>query len=309
MTSRDSSRGGPPTRPNIRTVLTEPEWRANESFVVFERRRFVEELSTHKHREPELTLIRHGRGLRRVVDRVEEYADGDLCLFGENTPHVWQAAPGEVVSAIIVRIDPIALAGWSAAPELARLGQLLARARVGLAVTGRARDRIAELLCGMLHEPPGSWRRVVLLLTALGILVEANDCAPIGAHAHRGGRAAQRLAEVRAFMEENLSDALSQADVARRYGLGPSTFSRWFRRAAGRTFQQFVNELRVARACAALAGTDQKVTDIAFDVGYGSMSNFNRQFRRIKGLAPEMYRHRACGGGGQGSKAAESSGG
>jgi AraC-like DNA-binding protein len=71
-----------------------------------------------------------------------------------------------------------------------------------------------------------------------------------------------------------------------------NAFSRSFRRATGQTFTEFVNGLRVARACRLLALTRQQVSSIRDEVGFNSISNFNRHFRRIKGMTPGEFRGR-----------------
>src|ERR1700759_5748625 len=62
----------------------------------------------HYHPEVELPLIVHGRGLRFVGDSVERFGDGDLCLFGSNTPHCW-ASEKETesgVQSLVIQFQP-----------------------------------------------------------------------------------------------------------------------------------------------------------------------------------------------------------
>jgi AraC-like DNA-binding protein len=77
--------------------------------------------------------------------------------------------------------------------------------------------------------------------------------------------------------------------------MSESGFSRQFRRATGNTFTDFVNRLRVNRACQLLMETDRYVTNICFDVGFGNVANFNRRFLEIKGMTPKEYRRQAEG--------------
>jgi len=87
--------------------------------------------------------------------------------------------------------------------------------------------------------------------------------------------------------------------------LSPGAFSRYFKSRTGKTLPEYVNELRIGRACRMLAETDAAVTDVAFDCGFRNLANFNRWFlklptwcrvptaRRCCRLAAELLRHGA----------------
>lgn len=53
---------------------------------------------------------------------------------------------------------------------------------------------------------------------------------------------------------------------------------------------QYINEFRVMEACELLAKSDKSVTEIMFDVGFQTKSNFNRAFRRVTGMPPIQWR-------------------
>nr|WP_275889342.1 AraC family transcriptional regulator [Nakamurella flavida] len=86
------------------------------------------------------------------------------------------------------------------------------------------------------------------------------------------------------------------AEAARLAGMSAPTFSRFFQRASGRTFSEMVRMLRVARARVLLEESDAPVSAICYDVGFGNLSNFNRQFLREVGVTPRAYRARVAAG-------------
>ena len=90
----------------------------------------------------------------------------------------------------------------------------------------------------------------------------------------------------RLYRDENLSlDRL-----ARKAGIPARQISGAINRLAGRNVSQFVNEHRIAAACRLLAETDRTVTTIIFEVGFQTKSNFNREFRRVMGTSPSLWR-------------------
>ena len=83
------------------------------------------------------------------------------------------------------------------------------------------------------------------------------------------------------------------AELSQRFGMTETRFSRFFRRATGNTFTDFVNRVRVTKACQLLMETDRYVTNICYDVGFNNVANFNRRFLEIKGMTPTDFRRRA----------------
>jgi AraC-like DNA-binding protein len=94
-----------------------------------------------------------------------------------------------------------------------------------------------------------------------------------------------------AHIEAHLAESLYVPSLAAMSGLSESAFSRLFKKCTGRTVPQYVNELRIARACLLLAGTDDTVGEIANACGYHTPAHFQRQFRKHQKRSPQVYRH------------------
>ena len=74
--------------------------------------------------------------------------------------------------------------------------------------------------------------------------------------------------------------------------LSVPAFSRFFKRSLGRTFTDYVNELRIGSACRALIETDKSVAEICYASGFENLSNFNRRFLALKKMSPREFRRR-----------------
>jgi AraC-like DNA-binding protein len=270
--------------------LPEPPVRGpGESLVAFERRQFQRRVVWHTHADAEVTLVLDGNGTRLVGDSVERYERGDLCVIAGGTPHVWQAETP--VQALVVRFSGDLLSDRSL-PELRGVRAVIDRARTGLAIEGPTRDAVTQEVTSLFAEPSGSWRRPLRLLEALSV-VSAGEARALAGRAyqpHAERAADERLSRALAYVEASLGDRVSHAEAAARTGLTAAAFSRFFRRKTGRTFEDYVNDARVARACRALLESDRSITDIAYDVGFGSLAHFHRTFRRVKGTTPTEYR-------------------
>ncbi len=271
------------------------------SLVAFERREAAFPWSWHYHPELELTLILEGRGTRLVGDHSEAYGPGDLVLLGSNLPHTWFSAPGSRRNrAIVVQFRRDALPeAVLALPEFAAVRRLLAGAGRGLcfpAAAARAAGPGLRALRG--REGLPGWLGLAGVLGALA----ATAPAPLASAGHRHRRSARlssRLERVTAHLEKHYRDDLRVAQVARRVGLSPGAFSRFFLKMTRRTFVDYRNGLRVREACRLLEETDLPVTEIAYACGFNNLANFNRRFLREKGLVPLRYRrlHEPAPGG------------
>ncbi|MFX5668485.1 helix-turn-helix transcriptional regulator, partial [Acinetobacter baumannii] len=74
--------------------------------------------------------------------------------------------------------------------------------------------------------------------------------------------------------------------------VSPAAFSRSFKRLVGRSFTDYVNDLRIAEVQLLLRRTDRPVTEIAAACGFPTLSNVNAHFRRRLGMSPRDYRRR-----------------
>ena len=85
---------------------------------------------------------------------------------------------------------------------------------------------------------------------------------------------------------------VSAKDVCAAIGLSERTLRRRFPAATGMSWQQYRLTSRVLRAMAMLAESDRTVLDVATEVGFDSLSGFNRAFLRLSGETPSAYRRR-----------------
>lgn len=249
----------------------------------------------HFHPEFQITLVLKSTGYRLVGDNITPLTPGDLVLVGANLPHVWQQDAGggrRAVHAIVARfLDTWLGREFLEIPEAAAVKRLLKRAGRGLHVTGRTREAVADQM-QRLPEAKGL-NRVAVLLGILETLALSRELQPIASAGFVPSLASDdqgRMARVTAHIHAHLTGEIDRATVARAAHLSAGAFSRFFKLRTGKTLPEYVNELRVGRACRLLAEEDRKVTDVALDCGFRNLPNFNRRFREITRQTPREYR-------------------
>lgn len=106
----------------------------------------------------------------------------------------------------------------------------------------------------------------------------------------------QRIVEAALWIDEHCDRPIDLEAAAARAGLSPFHFLRLFARVIGATPHQYLLRARLTRAARALvAERERTVTEIAFEVGFGDLSNFVRSFGRAAGLSPRRFREAAQG--------------
>lgn len=117
-----------------------------------------------------------------------------------------------------------------------------------------------------------------LSATASGLLLKATPQEP------------EAIRRARHYVRDHLADRITLPEVALHAGLSPHHFSRVFKEASGLTLTDYINRSRIESARQLLLKADARVSEIAYEVGYQSLSQFNRSFLRITGRSPQDYR-------------------
>ena len=99
----------------------------------------------------------------------------------------------------------------------------------------------------------------------------------------------KRVDKVLAFIDSHFCEDVTLADVAGVARCHPHSLSRLFSQSLGCSFQSYLGEVRLLKAAQLLLGSDKPVTEIAFEVGYRNLSNFNRQFKKAMNYSPSEY--------------------
>jgi AraC-like DNA-binding protein len=252
----------------------------------------------HQHPEIELAWILKGNGLRYVGDSVEPFHEGDFCLLAANLPHTWLSSEqaDTRVKSLVVQFDP---RRWGnellRLPEFAKIANLFERAARGLCFERNLAARPRRKLFGLkssLHQ----FTALLEILEELAACPGARSLALAPWSPGRRKASDTRFQSVLAYLSENIGGPVSQAEAARLVRLTPAAFSRFFRRAVGKTFQAYVTEMRLSEVCRQLLETDRTISEIAFNAGFGNLSNFNRAFRVARRMSPGEFRHQSLAG-------------
>ncbi|KAK3604136.1 hypothetical protein CHS0354_001943 [Potamilus streckersoni] len=165
-------------------------------------------------------------------------------------------------------------------PETAEINELLSKSQYGIEFFGISLHEIEDYFIGV-RDTTGL-ERLAHFFRLLRRLAFWEDYRLLN------------TLRVKSYADADILDKINTAvkleDVAGQLRMSPSYFSRFFSKSTGNRFSDFLNRLRISRACDLLNRTHKQVSEICYEVGFNNISNFNRRFYRLKNMTPSEYR-------------------
>lgn len=253
----------------------------------------------HYHPEYEIHLIESTTGKMFVGDYIGSFVPGNLVLTGPNLPHNWVSdiASEEYVpdrDMVVQFGEHFIKQCIETLPEVGELQDLLAEAPLGVEFFG---DTIGQAQSYLRHlGKTTGMERLIVFMQLLHLLANTHEKRTLSTGnfvSPLNRKATAVIDRVMKHMLKTSSGSVRLADVAAIANMSETAFSRFFHKHTGHTFVQYLTRLRISRACDQLTYTSNGVTEICYDVGFNNISNFNRQFARVKGVTPSAYRRQA----------------
>lgn len=246
----------------------------------------------HYHPELELVLIREGYGTRMIGDNIEPFKSGELVLIGANLPHLWRSdnACHHSESISIHLLEHFAGKDFISMPEMRNIRNLFQRAQHGIIFEPRVSAVVSEMLLEVYEKKEED--RLIQLLSLFKILAESTDTrllSKIGANTLTPPSDTARINQVYAYVLTHFSENITVESMAEVANLSTTSFCRYFKKCANRTFVDFLMEIRIGYACKLLIETDKTIGQICQESGYNSISNFNNFFKKATKMTPSAY--------------------
>ena len=252
----------------------------------------------HYHPEYELTLILEGSGERMVGDSVEYFSPGDLVLLGPGLPHTWVSDSSS--AAVVIQFSEAFIAPFLRYPECERIRQLLVQSSQGLyfAVDGLADSRLLRAIEDLPESRAAA--RITHLLEILQALADRGSGAKSLTSPYfaptAGKKTEGRISKVFQYIHRYSAETIALKEMADLINLSESAFCKFFKRTTGKTFSEYIADIRIGHACHLLSETDDTISTIAYRSGFDSLTYFNRVFLRKKGVRPREFRNGITGG-------------
>jgi AraC-like DNA-binding protein len=250
----------------------------------------------HFHPEYEIVLNIKSNGTRIIGDSVELFDHYDLVLIGSKIPHSWNYYKSEKGlpenHAIMLHFRQSSLGdALLAQHELHCIRELLEEADRGIAFSFEDARKAEKYLTQMVGST--GIDKMIDFFNVMRIMCNSDKKVLLCSENYKQAydeRGNKKMADVFTYIRENYFRPLTLDKISRIAQMSPFAFSRFFKKHSGAGFVEYLNRVRTNKACYLLRETEYQVHDIAVECGYGSISNFNKQFRKTEGISPRDYR-------------------
>jgi len=250
----------------------------------------------HFHPEYELILNTNCNGTRIVGDNVELFDRYDMVLIAGNIPHCWNyyKANGDNPSerGIMLHFKLSSLGEpMLSQHEMHSVRDLLIDSERGLAFSVDDAKKAEHFLMNMVHQK--GIDKMINFFNLLRILCHSDKRVTLCSENYKqtfDERGNKKMTDIYNYVRENYSKSLSLERISNIVRMTPFAFSRFFKKHSGAGFVEYLNRVRLNKACYLLRETTYNVNEIASNCGFSSISNFNKMFRRTEGVSPRDYR-------------------
>ena len=256
----------------------------------------------HFHPEIEILYIREGNGTKYVGDSINAFYPADIVIIGSDTPHVWSCNSEYlnpenrlISSAICIQFREDFIEKSSPGiPELHIINEFLKKAKCGIQFVKSTRN----ILIKHIEDLPSriGMDRLLGLLTILDIMSKSNDIKYLASQDFNVGilnsEDKHRMETIFRYVIQKYPNKIFLEEIASLVNLTPHSFCRYFKSRTTKVFSSFVNEVRIGNSCKMLIENKYTISQVCFKSGFNYLSNFNRQFKKIKGMTPSEFQYK-----------------
>lgn len=280
---------------NLKNFYREiPPLSSGDSFLVFDRVKDNFDFPVHYHPEFEINFIQNGKGVKRVVgDNIEEIDNIELVLIGPNLYHGWELhkCTNKQIHEITIQFhndlfDETLLSRRIMNP----IKDMFNRSIHGILFSKKTAEELSSRLIkiskldgmdyfleitSILYDLANS--RNQRLLSTFTVDYDTFDDY-------------DKMKLVYEYVQKNFAEKISLDDVSSVASMTSISFNRFIKKRTGKTFVNYINDIRIGYAARWLVEKDLSISEIAFKSGFNNIANFNRSFKSIKKCTPSQYR-------------------
>lgn len=252
----------------------------------------------HSHDIFELNFVENAKGVRRVVgDSSELIGDYDLVLItSPHLEHAWEQ--GECVNTDIHEVTVQFYFEYNYESSIFHrkpfdtIRKMFLEAQRGLAFPMSAIMRVYPQLLKLSKEKE-SFYAMACLFEILYELSKCQEARPLASSSFAKVNVksdSRRITKVKEYISTHYYDDIRLATLADLVGMTSTSFSRFFHQHTGKTLNEYIIDIKLGHASRMLVDTHHNISEICYDCGFNTLTNFNRLFKKRKGCSPTEFR-------------------
>ena len=258
----------------------------------------------HFHPEVELLYIENGSGIQFMGDNITRFKKGDMVLVGSNLPHFWKC--DDAYFAKNSKLKAIATVAhfredfWGKEflelLENRKIKELFYKAKKAMAINGTTKKEVCKLLADLLYAQDTN--RIIILLQVLRLIAGSRNTKVISSTTFEQStenKETDKINIIYKYSLENFKDKISLIKISAQANISPKSFCRYFKSHTRKTYNTFLQELRVGYATKLLVENKLNITQICYNSGFNNVTNFYKSFKKITGKTPLIYQRSFLG--------------
>jgi AraC-like DNA-binding protein len=253
----------------------------------------------HYHSEVELIHFHKGQGTQFIGDNIKQFGPGDIVMVGSNLPHFWKfenydlgdSGEEEPYSTVIHFFENFIGERFLHLPEARPVKNFLEKARRGVVITGTDSEKAAGLI-EKVYQTEGLYKIIALIecLCFMASSGQVTELSSIGYKYEFPESENKRINAIYNYTLKNFQRKIQLAEVAEIAGMIPNSFCRYFKHYTGKSYFDFLTDIRIGYACKLLVENKLSVKQVCYECGYRNFSCFHKIFKEITGRTPMLYK-------------------
>ena len=281
-------------KPLLKKTLDSP----NQSYIIKSLKDAYFDPNWHFHPHYQLFTVVEGTGTRFIGDDIRHFEAGDSVFLAPNMPHLWRSDPAYFDKDSTLKVQGIVVyftadflgKDFFEKPEMYGLKQLFINSERGLSLSISLNETIVKDLKEL--EKLNGFEGILKLLSILQKLAQSNDYQYIASISYENTHKiseTERMRVVHEYVLKHYKEKISLSAVATLTNMTKAAFCRYFKNRTNKTFSEFVSEIRIGHACKMLLADKVSIAQICYESGFNTVSNFNSQFKALKGKSPKQF--------------------
>lgn len=270
-----------------------------DCFILIERQKSNFNFPIHIHPEFELNYIENAKGAQRIVgDSIEEINEEELVLItNPRLEHAWvdyRNKPQTIHEITIQFHSGLLTDTFLNKNQLISIQELFRHAEKGVVFSRETIVKVRPLLKTLTCENDSFYSLVKLLVILHELSVDKGmrelATEQFAAKAEQKENHNSKLNKVVDYVNRHYAEVIRLADIADMVNMSEASFCRFIKQHTSKSFIDFLTDIRLGAASRLLIDSSLSIAEIGYDCGFNNLSNFNRIFKKKKGVTPSEFR-------------------